>query len=487
MQVSRRQFLSQLTDQALGIGAGLAGSYVLGDALTQPASAMNSLPAQTARARPLVAVPAMKNVAGSQAPDTSVWTYDGQVPGPVLAVQVGERLQIAFDNHLPQPTTVHWHGLRVPNAMDGVPELTQALIMPGQSFPYDFPVRNSGTYWYHPHFATSEQLDRGLHGVIVVPEPQPPEVDRELVWVLDDWRLDNQARIVADFDDRHDASHQGRFGNTATINGTVPGDVTVHAGERVRLRLVNVANAWIFGLQFNGHQPLIVAYDGHPVTPHAPPEGLVTIGPAQRVDVIVDMTEKSGQRFEVSDRYYERSVYKLTDLVYLRDGPSHAGTRKPVKMPKPDLPAPLIANAQRHEIRFSGGAMGGMRAALFQGKQTGMRALASAGKMWAINGIVASGNDDPPLLNLEFGRSYLLEFVNDTAFPHPIHLHGHPFQVLTLGARTLREPVWRDTLLMAANSKATVALVADNPGKWMLHCHIPEHLAAGMMAVVSVA
>lgn len=113
-------------------------------------------------------------------------------------------------------------------------------------------------------------------------------MDRDLVWMLDDWRLDQKGQIVEDFNDLHDVSHQGRIGNTAMLNGRVPEEFSLSNGERIRLRLVNVANAWIFGLEFKGHVPSIIAYDGHAVAPHAPADGLVVVGPAQRVDIILN-------------------------------------------------------------------------------------------------------------------------------------------------------------------------------------------------------
>ncbi len=130
-------------------------------------------------------------------------------------------MRVAFENALPDPTTVHFHGIRLPNAMDGVPHLTQPPIEPGASFVYEFDLPDAGTYWYHPHLGSPEQVGRGLSGALIVDEVEPPAVDRDLVWVLSDWRLDREARIVANFDNFMDASHGGRIGNTVTVNGEV--------------------------------------------------------------------------------------------------------------------------------------------------------------------------------------------------------------------------------------------------------------------------
>jgi FtsP/CotA-like multicopper oxidase with cupredoxin domain len=470
VSITRRQFLTS--------SAALALSPVLGETV--------ALANAGSIERRLTAAPASVPLLGPDSPATDVWAYDAKVPGPVLRLRPGERLDLAFRNGLEHPTTVHWHGMRVPNAMDGVPDLTQPPVMPGGQFRYAFELRNPGTFWYHPHFQSAEQLDRGLHGVVIVEGDDSPPVDRDLLWVLDDWRLDGKGQIVEDFGDLHDASHQGRFGNTASVNGRVPEDFKVRSGERVRLRLVNVANAWIFGLDFTGHSPRVIAYDGHAVEPHAPAGGIVVVGPSQRIDLILDLAGEPGERFEVVDRYYPRRPFKLLDIVYAKTRLRAATLGDGIALAPPDLPDPALESAERHEIVFSGGAMGGLRKARFRGRETGIRELARAGKVWAINGIVASRHDEPPVLTLDHGRSYVIDFVNDTVFAHPIHLHGHPMKVLAVNGNLTSRTVWRDTLLIEPGSRGSVALVADNPGRWMLHCHIPEHQEAGMMTVVDV-
>ena len=224
------------------------------------------------------------------------------------------------------------------------------------------------------------------------------------MWVLDDWRLTGQGEISDDFDNRRDASHGGRLGNTATVNGRVPPDFEVRRGERLRLRLVNAANAWIFGLEFQGHRPRIIAYDGHAVPPHAPPDGRITLGPSQRVDLILDLDGRPGERYEVTDRHYPRNVYKLLDLVYAADELRPAPPAAAVELPPPDLPSADLSRAQTHRLGFTGGAMGGLRSARFRGVETALRELARQGRMWAINGVVAAGHDEPPMLKLDLGN-----------------------------------------------------------------------------------
>ena len=220
-------------------------------------------------ARVLRLASAQQSLVGAGNPATDVWAYNGSVPGPELRFKQGERLRLEVENALGVDTTVHWHGVRVPNAMDGVPGVTQKPIAAnGGRFLYEFELRDAGTYWYHPHLGSPEQVARGLYGPLIVDEAQPPAVDRDLTWMLGDWRLDREARIVEDFGNFMDASHAGRIGNTVTVNGAIRENFELRAGERVRLRLVNAANARIFALDFRAHEPLLIALDGHPVEPH---------------------------------------------------------------------------------------------------------------------------------------------------------------------------------------------------------------------------
>lgn len=427
--------------------------------------------------RVLRAAPARVPIAGSGYPDTEVWAYDGTVPGPVLRLRQGERLRVTLENFLPQDTTVHWHGVRLPNAMDGVPHLTQPPVAAGGGrFAYEFDLPDAGTYWYHPHLASSEQLGRGLYGALVVEEREPPEADRDLVWVLSDWRLDRQARIVEDFGSFMDASHAGRIGNTVTVNGRVAESFDVRAGERLRLRLVNAANARIFGLRFEGHAPWVIALDGHPVEPHRPDDGRIVLGPGMRADLILDCTGEPGSSHRVVDDFYPRRAYRLLDLRY-----ANAGARAPARpAPRELAPNPLaepdLVRAERHIIAFAGGMMGGLT-----------RELAARGIAWTVNGKAIRGHDHEPFLTLARGSSQVLELVNETAWHHPIHLHGHAFRVLSRDGRPNPRREWADTVLLFPRSRAEIALVADNPGLWMLHCHVLEHQESGLAAVFRVA
>jgi FtsP/CotA-like multicopper oxidase with cupredoxin domain len=381
------------------------------------------------------------------------------------------------ENALDAETTVHWHGIRLPNAMDGVPDLTQPLIEPGQSFQYEFTVPDAGTYWYHPHQRSYEQVGRGLYGALIVDEREPIRVDRDVLWVLGDWRLERDASIRGGFGNFMDSSHNGRVGNTVTINGRVPESFPVRAGERIRLRLVNAAAARVFGLRFRGHEPLIIGLDGQPVEPHAPESEVLVLAPGQRADVVIDMIGEPGSRQEVHDGFYRNLEYRLTDIVYADEPPLRAKPLDaPIRLPRNPLAEPDLARAERHDLVMTGGMMGSMRGL-------------PAGMAWAMNGSAnscGSGKVIDPLFILRRGRTCVLRVVNETQWHHPMHLHGHAFRVISRDGRPTRHREWLDTVLLAPRETAEVAFVADNPGDWLLHCHVLEHQASGMTVCLRV-
>ena len=470
----RRRAIAALGGAALAPLAGLVAPGARG----QPTS-----PAPVA----LRAAPARVAMLGAGEPSTDVWAYNGQVPGPVLRVAQGDVLRVRATNDLAEPTTVHWHGLRIPNAMDGVPGVTQAPIAAsGGTFDYAFACPDAGTFWYHPHLRGHVQVAMGLHGVLIVDEPEKPAVDRDLLWVLDDWRLTREGQVAGGFGSMFDAAHGGRIGNTVTINGAVPDRVAVAAGERIRLRLANVVNARVFALRFDGHAPWVVAHDGMPCEPYQPRRGRVVLGPGMRADLVLEATGEPGAAFRVIDDFYGGQAYEVVTLAYgaarLRP-PAPPLTADRVRLPPNPVPEPDVDNAQRHAITFTGGMMGGMAGGGMGGGMMG------AGAVWAINGIAMTDETHahPPLLTLAQGRTHVLALRNETAWWHPIHVHGHSFRILSRNGRALPRRDLADTTLLAPGETAEIAFVADNPGDWMFHCHVLEHQASGMMATLRVA
>lgn len=436
---------------------------------------------------------------------TDVWAYNGTVPGPEIRIRQGQRLRARLENTLPQETTIHWHGLRTPNAMDGVPGVTQDAVKPGGSFDYVFDLPDAGTYWYHPHANTTEQLGRGLYGPLIVEETDPLPVDRELVWMLDDWRLGDTAMINGGFNAMHDVSHAGRIGNVVTVNGLAPGQVAVRPGERIRLRLLNAANGRIFALDFDELAPTVIAMDGHPVTPHRDDAPLLLLGPGMRLDLVIDIPVKGKTSFAVMDRFYDGMENRVASLAVsgeaVRDEvPDWDMALKPNPVPEPDLD-----QATRHDLVYSGGMMGGM--VLQQMTQSGhitpemlsrmgmggmagmgnmMRSMSGSGNVWAVNGRDPDRDGDGPLVTLERGQSCRLTLMNATAWLHPIHLHGHAFRLLARNDAPVNHQPWLDTVLIKPGERVEIAFVADNPGDWLIHCHILEHKVGGMSGVIRV-
>ncbi len=399
----------------------------------------------------LAAAPGRTALVGAPYPDTDVWCYSGHVPGPELRLRQGDRVLITVENRLQEETTVHWHGVRVPNAMDGVPTLTQKPIAPGESFVYEFDLPDAGTYWYHPHAHSAEQVGRGLAGALVVEERDPLPVDRDIVWVLGDWRLKEDATIAGGF------------------------------------------NSPMEMLEFKDHQPLVIALDGQAIEPHPPERGRVVLGPAMRTDLVLDMSGEPGSSAAVIDSFYEGLSYKLVDVAYTAQSPLRAQPlAAPTKLPPNTMPEPDIANAQRHDVTLTGGMMGGMGMGGMMGGMgmgSGMRGMMGGGAMWAINGVAVSDDDMAhmkPILTLRRGKSYILAINNETAWYHPVHLHGHLFRVITRNGRRTTYQEWRDTVLIPPRERAAIAFVADNPGDWMFHCHILDHQEGGMMSVIRV-
>ena len=440
-----------------------------------------ALPPRFALATPLPLLqvrPGRQKLAPGDFPETEIWGYDGTAPGPLIRVAQGERIQRRLVNDLPQATAVHWHGIRIDNAMDGVPHLTQAAVEPGQAFDYDFVAPDAGTYWYHAHNRSNEQVARGLYGMLIVDESDRPDVDHDLPLAIDDWRLEREtAALSGDFDNMHDLSHEGRLGNLLTVNGQFDPSFAVARGERLRLRLANVANSRVFEIGLNGLEGWLVALDGMPLDPVVPVTGAFSLAPAQRADLIVDVTGEAADLLSIEpDGGYGLMRFAVA---------GGSATRRPAPAPLPPNAMPEIANpaaAPLHTMRLMGGMMSGMAEATLGTTTMPARELAQLGKFWALNGQVDMAHE--PFIDAARGETLRIAFVNDTMFAHGMHTHGHHFRAIgedgTLGP-------WRDTLLVQRGESVQVAMVADNPGNWMLHCHMLEHAAAGMMSWFRVA
>jgi FtsP/CotA-like multicopper oxidase with cupredoxin domain len=270
---------------------------------------------------------------GDQGDPTAIWGFEGQSPGPTLRVRQGEELKVRLVNELPEPTSIHWHGVRLPNAMDGT-ILTQAPVKPGDSFDYVFAPPDAGTFWYHPHVRSADQVDRGLYGALIVEEETQLAGLSDVLMVIDDWWLFDSGAINEDtFGDLMVAAHGGRMGNWLTVNGTSRPALTAPAGERLRLRLINAANARIMRLVFKATDPHLLAIDGQPVRPQQlaaeplvlPPGGRADIGLRRGSERLIVAIEIDGEPLELAsiDREGEAGI-EAGDFAPLPDNPLSA-------------------------------------------------------------------------------------------------------------------------------------------------------------------
>jgi FtsP/CotA-like multicopper oxidase with cupredoxin domain len=267
------------------------------------------------------------------------------------------------------------------------------------------------------------------------------------------------------------------MGNTVTVNGEAFPGLSIRPGERVRLRLINMATARIMPLALPGLSARLIALDGHPVAPRDA-ETLV-LGPAQRADVVIDGLGEVGARAALLLDPGNGDWVEIATFPH--DGAPVAASAANVR-PLPDwgtLSAPDLDGAQRETLLMEGGAMRGMDAATYRGERMGFRDLAAQGMVWAFNG-VANGME-APMFQASLGRTVHMTLINRSAFPHAIHLHGHHFIVLTRNAVADPYREIRDTVLVGGDESAEIAFVADNPGRWMIHCHMLAHQKSGMM------
>jgi len=244
-----------------------------------PPLVMNQALAQSAGFRDLRARPTSIRLRGPDRPETRVWGYDGAVPGPTIRLKRGDELKVRLMNELPEPTLIHWHGVRVPNAMDGAPHLTQSPVEPGQRFEYRFAPPDAGTFWYHSSYAPGQQ-QRGLYGALIVDESTPADVDRDVLLVLDDWRLNEDGSLDTDRprSTAIAAGHRPLLTANSQNNLAIP----VRRNERVRLRVINAANARIMPVSVPGLTTWVVAIDGQPVAPFVARASLAVLAPQPR-------------------------------------------------------------------------------------------------------------------------------------------------------------------------------------------------------------
>jgi len=399
---------------------------------------------------------------------TPAWAYGGQAPGVELRCRQGERLRVRFINKLEVPTTIHWHGIRLPLAMDGVPYVSQAPVLPGEYFDYDFICPDAGSFWYHPHVASGEQLGRGLVGALIVDEREPSGFLHDHTLNLKSWHVDEQGVFTA-FSVPREAARGGTPGRLSTVNGQHVPTLDLPAGQVVRLRLINLDNTLTYRLNLPGAEARIYALDGNPVEPR-PLGKEYWLGPGMRIELGLQVPV-AGTELSLRNGPLRLATLRAT-------GSTAPAGEWPQALPANPVAEPDLANAQSLTFNFEWA--GAVSVGLEQG---------AAHSFWQINGQAWDINDktcaDRPIARLELGKSYIFELRNLSQYQHPIHLHGMTFKVLASDRKTII-PYFTDTYLLGKNERARVALVADNPGLWMFHCHVIDHMETGLMASIEV-
>lgn len=401
------------------------------------------------------------------------YALNGQTSGdpspPILRARRGEAFKARLTNRLDEPTTIHWHGIRLPNDQDGVPFITQPYVYTGDHFDYAFSPPDAGTFWYHPHCNTLTQMGRGLAGVLVVEDDRDPAFDGEVVLNLRDFRLGGDGQFIEQFKPR-DAAKTGTFGTLRTANWQPEPRYDVPAGGLVRIRILAADVTRIYNLRLNGAEAQIIAIDGHPV-PERLALDMAVVSPGQRLDLAVRVADSEGVEMVLED------VRPSTPKVVAR----LRAVGSSLKRNLGDL-GPLsenagvdadLSNATEIPLLLSATAETAARDSI----------CGSLGySFWAINKVPYPGDTpDPtaPIADLKLGRTYLLNVENVTPHAHPIHLHGMNFKAIASNKRRVA-PLISDTYLVLPDEKVQLALVADNPGDWVFHCHIIEHQKTGM-------
>ena len=433
--------------------------------------------------------------------------YNGQIPGPELRLKEGERVRIVLRNSLPEPTTVHWHGVDVPNPMDGVPGITQKPVQPGETFVYEFVATPPGTRWYHTHFQEHRQLDLGLYAPLIIEPagPDPFPFDREYTLVLDDWATGTGRPLPS----TREGTAGGRGGmggmmgggmgrmmegmmgrgmggmlgggqhpayDVMTINGKAfPASqpLTVRKGERVRLRLINASADHSHVIRLGGHRLRVTHTDGNPLL-QAMEVDAVPIVPSERYDVLL-AADRPGAWFLYCAEPGHAAAGEQVLVVYEgherdRAEPPAEGAaglilwRYDLGRGREILPPP---SGQEHifDLTLSGGMMGS--------------------DVWTINGARYPGTEP---LRLRKGDRAWVRFRNMSMEAHPMHLHGQSFKVLAVNGQQLPALVVKDSVDVEAHmGSVVIEFTAHNPGDWFLHCHKPMHMEGGMITLAKIA
>ena len=405
-------------------------------------------------------------------PELAMFLYNGQFPGPTLRARVGDTVIVHFKNELPEKTTVHWHGLRISDDMDGSPRI-QNPVEPGGTFTYTYVVKDAGTFWYHPHVRANEQVEKGLYGAMIVEEAENIGFTRDRMWVLDDIYLTKEG--FGAFDAwPHPVTMHGRSGNILLLNGakTPLDEIEAKKGDVERWRVVNTANARTMKIDIVG--PAFVRVIGT--------DGGIIATPYDIDNTKIDVPV--GARFDIEVAYYDTGAVQLRQHIAV--AAAGGGVRyKPLVMqrikvlddPKvTDINTPQLPTVTSLSDRQVDRTVNMTFRAVEDPKSP-------AGVTWQIN---EKGMWMTPIFTFNEGETVEILIENKAGPEHPFHLHGQFFEILEVNGVNPKLPGLKDTALIPGMGKVRLKAYMDNPGMWMAHCHILEHAELGMMGEIAV-
>ncbi|MGD1834086.1 MAG: multicopper oxidase family protein, partial [Nitrososphaeraceae archaeon] len=492
----------------------------------------------------------IKNINGV---NNTMFSINGQIPGPIIKTSKDNLLFINFTNNLNEDSIIHWHGIKLDNLYDGVPNLTQKPIKPGESFVYKINFPDEGVYWYHSHVREDKQQELGLYGLIIV-EPLSPtyynDVDLEIPLILDDILLNNNSSIYPFEDDLETFSLMGRYGNTMFINGQLDYSLDINKNSIVRFFIVNTANAKPFNFTIENHDLKLVGGDAGKFEKESFVNSVI-LSPSERAIVEIffnntgtfnilnqipnkneiigtikvfdnnktepkitnietekknkintffdvktndEMTESINQLKKYFDKdpdYYVELDMETNDIINMHNmnmhnmnmnmqdeshnskenmdihdktihssNTTHSKSIEKIEWQVPDEMYEINKNSNNENIKW-----------ILRDKETGKE-------------------NENLILNMSVGDIKKIRFYNNPNSPHPmqhpIHIHGIHFLVLNVDGKQNDNLVWKDTVLIPTGSTVDILMFADNPGKWQFHCHISEHLGAGMASIIDI-
>lgn len=436
--------------------------------------------------------------------DASVtaWTFNGSVPGSQIRVKQGERIKINLKNELPDPVTIHWHGIPVPNNMDGIPGITQNAVQPGKSFTYEFTASVPGTYMYHTHQDGVNQLDKGLYGSFIV-EPKEKTYDKDYTLMLDEWMsdsegMDNQMSGMdhSSMSGMEDPSNMGSNGDQKSENGesqaqldhdmsmydifTINGKsgdsikpLTVKKGEKIRLRLINIG-FMSHKIHLHGHNYKVVAIDGQELNkPQEIKDQLISIAPGERYDIEFTANNPGNWLIEChGDMEGSDGMKTVINYEGVKDKTDQSNQLE-------DLPVFSFASyGENTKAKYS----------LDQEYDLEYTMDLNTAMMDGMNMFTINGKSFPETdaINVKKGDLVKVKLINNSPTgDHPMHLHGHFFQVLSKNGKLIEgSPIIKDTINLKPGEEYVVAFEANNPGNWLFHCHDLHHASAGMVSLV---